>query len=191
MSFFYQAGKVICNKPWQNPSPKNIKMFIDGMQTQLHTEELTAWVCGSCAYKEYQTNDFDIWFTGKVTDYQSLEDIFHIMYDYALNVCLLKIDLKWVNCDINNTVSLKNGQWTITSFKQIHLTPTIKKGSNKDFNNDYSIKPYYSRITNHLVESNFSQNRQINKKLLSRLEKDGNLRFIKIDDFLLSIDKSV
>jgi hypothetical protein len=184
MSFFYQAGKITTDKCWNRPTLSSVKKFIETRQEQLHCNNLTPWVCGTCVYDISSTWDLDVWFTGEYLNLQLLEDTFHELYDFALNECRLKIDLKWVSCNVQNTVCLEDNTWKLTSFKQIHLTPTILTGTKKDFNNDYKNNPKYTLITRYLVQSEFGNNRYVSKKLHQRLNLDGNLKYMSIKDFI-------
>jgi hypothetical protein len=170
MSFSYQIGKVVTTTHWQRPSVESVRKFFDHILPVITDAGLELKIQGACLKNMSTTWDLDMHLLGSIED-QALDDLMHIMYNYALNQCNLLIDLVWFsNTDLVHRDH--TGQWHYNSVDQKFLHPIIMENPKSRVVRDVRDNPKFLRLTEYLVQVDNSLN-PVSAKSARVLDADG------------------
>jgi len=188
MSQYLKVGNVITYNRAIWPTTDIVTNFLEAKYNQLHSMELTPWLYGSFLYNDINANDVDIWLIGQQPNWQTLENLFHELHDYALNVCKIKVDLKWVSIDIKDTIIrnpnvISEEKWIHNYFEHAQTSPCISTFVDDEYVWDKSNEKDWEKVSDYIIKGS-TLNKPVGKKLYERLDKDGVLKHITVKDFL-------
>jgi hypothetical protein len=105
--FEYIKGSATTNKPWFRPNPRLLNKWKFDFFNIKGVEKYKYWICGG-ALEEWKTWDTDIVMTGKIKDYDELENILVTATQLGFKHRQL-IDINWTDYESDeqliNTIS--------------------------------------------------------------------------------------
>jgi hypothetical protein len=191
-------GDLEIKNKGDKPTKYIVKNFLDYSLEKIKAINLEAHVHGSVLTDWKSANDFDFRLTGKITDYDQLENLLFDLNDYAFNKINLKLDLKWssdtdiVKIDENNEIVFNDVEYIMFGYR-------LRVINNKKSLFDYSIHnkvvnhEFYKPVSRWLIKSNYNKltiRSWLNKSNQEEeIRKHGKFLFIPARTFLTSIDE--
>jgi hypothetical protein len=188
MTYSFQVGKLIFTQSGSKPNKKNVTTFLEGTLPLIEQQGYQAHVIGKVLSNAADTVDFDMALTGKITNYDKLEQLFYDLYSYGYNTAKIILDLSWKSSlnrfrlDANGILQQQPVEFiTIKYFRLI--TDTI------DRVNEYT-SPKYKPVSEWLVMGNYI-NQPMPTKLnqIEEIKKYGDFQHVDAREFLQNIDK--
>ena len=170
--FYYQRGKVFTEKPWNRPNYKIVKDFFTVINEETNIfSEYQVYLMGGVLYDFSQTWDVDLCFTGKIHDYEQLEDSMNLMYDVALNHFGLLLDIQWL---VEPLPIVTYDEINSKDFKHYRLkyvkTSYIKKQIGEEITiTDIRDKPGTIKLSTYLVEGYHDEYPGRKDKIIKRI----------------------
>ena len=189
----YTLGNLEIKNEGNKPDKNNVRAFLDYAIGKVEDIELDAIVWGKTLTNWKEAKDFDFTLTGKIINYNKLENLFFDLNNYAFNVINLKLDLQWIsNTNIvkineNNKIVFNDveyivfGYWSKNNIIFRYFAHNITVNDN-----------FYTPVSQWLVKSNF--NKLTSKPWLNKphqekqIKENGKFLSVSAKDFLIAID---
>ena len=188
MTYSYQVGKIVFTQGGYRPNKKNVTTFLEGVLPIIEKEGYQAYIIGNVLSNAKNTVDFDMALTGKITDYNKLEQLFYDLYSYGYLTAKIILDLKWL-ADIN-VVKLDSAgeiQFNHVDYIMIKYFRLITNDIDRV---DQRTSAKFTPVTEWLVMGNQKNNAPLTKlNQIEEVKKYGSFLHVPAREFLQDIDK--
>jgi len=191
MSWYFQIGNRIYNKPAQRPNHKNITEFLTRALPLIHAEKYKAMVVGSVVYDAENANDFDLSLEGSIADYSKLENLFFNLYDIGYRQAGLKVDIKW--CEPNYGVYMDPVQGMMVNESKVVTMSyyDLKTATGSGWVIDRRNKPEHKEVSEWLVESTVTAVGTMKPHQIEFVRQHGFQKKVLAEDFIKNLDDYV
>jgi hypothetical protein len=188
ISWNFQIGNRIYNKPAQRPNHKNITEFLTKALPLIHAEKYKAMIVGRVVYDAEHANDFDLSLKGSITNYVRLENLFFNLYDIGYKQADLKVDIKW--CEPNYGVYMDPVQGMMVSESKVVTMSyyNLKTKTGSGWVTDRRNSPQYKQVSEWLVEFTVNTVGAMKPHQIEYVRQHGFQKEVLAEDFMKNLD---
>jgi len=188
MTYSFQVGKIVFTQGGYRPNKKNVTTFLEGVLPIIEKEGYQAYIIGRVLSNAKNTIDFDMALTGKITDYNKLEQLFYDLYSYGYLTAKIILDLKWL-ADINVVELDSAGQIQFNDVDYV-MIKYFRLITDDIYRVDQVTSKKHTPVTEWLVMRNQKDNPPLAKPhQIEEVKKYGSFLHVPAREFLQDIDK--
>jgi hypothetical protein len=178
----YQRGTVKRTSPWSIPTWEAAQRWYEVMQPKIQTLGYNTWVTGRSVYDIKHARDFDVVYTGTMTDADQLAELLDASVRQGFEQNML-VDTKWAeSTDIAGYDQQPFFRPVSFIFSDYY---EFDNGQGHRVISDYRQNPRFTGIGSRLVMGNYANNAdQFKPQQLHFLQRHGRLPSQTIEQFI-------